>query len=166
MTITAPITGLYQVPFVSAGLFYVDINGNALGSAVWTPKATDTLRCSDNLVERLSRPTGARYATAHHIDEQHIIEIGGYMDLSFVMQRNQQFVFWVAWQASDEGVPLAPYQQNAEAPWWARTYYGVTFISLENAGRGPDPFSMAQRLRAQFYTQANGTGSPSGPITS
>lgn len=135
-------------------LYPAAADGSSLtGSAVWSGALANQLRVRSALDELKIMGSGESFATAHHIDEEHVVEIERSWILrraslaDFFPARNQQYVLEVVW--SDSGV------------WYKRTFFGVTGRVVEHGSLGTNQFRVNQTFRAQRFAETNGTtGSP------
>ncbi len=127
-------------------LYPTAADGTALlDCPIWWGAVANHLRLGMSLEEMRVAGSGDRYRTAHHIDEDHTIDIDRTWLLSkqnvadFIPTRNQQYVLVMVWES--EGV------------WYQRTYYGVTALALSWDSRGTLHFGHGQRFRAQRFDQ-------------
>lgn len=135
-------------------LYPAGADGTSLtGLAVWSGALANQLQLREALEEMKIAGSGDTYATAKHIDEEHLIEIGRTWILrkqflqDFRPARNQQYVMEIVW--STDGV------------WYKRTYFGVTGRVVTTESRGTNQFLVGQTFRAQSLAESNGvTGAP------
>lgn len=150
-----------QIPFflheAVLTLYPAAADGTALeGAAVWWGALANRLRHRMDYDEVLIAGSGESYATAHHVDEQHIIEIDRswllrkHLLSDFVPGRNQQYVLEAVFNSG----PLA------DRWWYRRTWFGLTARSVNWDSNGANQFLMGQVWRAQRFTQTGGPGQP------
>jgi len=124
--------------------------------AVWSGALATQLKLRSTLEAMKIMGSGEAFATEHHIDEEHLIEIERTWILrkvpaapairDFMPARNQQYVLEIVWQA--DGV------------WYKRAYLGVTGRSVALTSRGTNQFVVEQAFRAQRFQETDGTTGP------
>lgn len=145
-----------RIPFLLSeavlNLYPAAADGTSLTSAaVWSGALANQLKLRSALEEMKIAGSGAAYATAMHIDEEHLIEITRSWILrkqflqDFMPARNQQYVLEMVWSAS--------------GLWYKRTYLGVTGRVVTTESRGTNQFIVGQTFRAQHFVETNGTTS-------
>jgi hypothetical protein len=133
-------------------LYPAAADGSSLtGQAIWSGALANQLKLRSSLEPLRLMGSGERYATEHHIDEEHAIEIERTWILrkqflrDFLPGRNQQYVLELVW--------------TADGVWYKRTYLGVTGRSVGLESRGTNQFLSAQVFRAQRIAEADGIAS-------
>lgn len=138
-------------------LYPTDAQGNALVTApVWAGTCANSLKLGLAFVETLSFSSGDRYQTAHHEDEQHVIEVERVWVLRRsspgelpAPRRGETYVLEIVWNDRRERV------------WYKRLYYGVTGRSADLTSDGPRRHDHPQVYRAQRFTASGGESTPS-----
>jgi hypothetical protein len=135
-------------------------DGTALRNRpVWWGAVANGLRLSLEYDEMLLMSSGDAYATAHHLDERHAVDVertwllpkatilansppnpGEPVD--FVPQRNQRYLLELVW--------------FSDGYWYRRSYFGVTGRSVGWDSVRTLQFGNRQAYRAQFYQEESG----------
>lgn len=120
--------------------------------AVWSGALANQLKVRSALEPFKITGSGEFYATEHHIDEEHLIEIERTWILrrqflqDFMPARNQQYVLEMVW--------------SVDNVWYKRAFLGVTGRSVILESRGTNQFVTGQVFRAQRFVETNGTTGP------
>jgi len=150
-----------QIPFflheAVLTLYPAAADGSALtGLPVWWGALANRLRSRLDYDELLLAASGDYYAAAHHLDEQHVIEIDRswllrkHLLADFVPGRNAHYVLEAVFNSGALG----------DRWWYKRTWYGVTARSVSWDSNGANQFLNSQTWRAQRFTQVGGPGQP------
>lgn len=137
-------------------LWRANPDGTVLTSQpVFLGAPANRLAITERLGEQLLAASGDRYQTAHHVDEEHGIEVARTFVLKRIgggaagaipsvvrLERNQTYVLDVVWAAQAIGRRL---------DWYRRVYYGVTWRSHDLTSNGAHEFDHPQVFRAQYY---------------
>jgi hypothetical protein len=138
-------------------LYPASADGALLGAAVWSGALANSLRMSRQYEEVKVMGAGERYATAHAVDEEHVLTVERTWILrralpqDFVPGRNQQYLLEIVWSEDP-----AMYRAGLQRAWHRRTYYGVTGRSIEEQSVRTNQFAVHQTFRAQRFAQAGG----------
>jgi hypothetical protein len=153
------LPGVFTVWSNFIALYLSDSNGDPFGSPVWVANCLTNVEIKDSFTEKLTGPSGVAFRRTHHIDETHTVGVGSLMDFTYPQARNVQFVLYMSWIDQSLGAT------NPNPVWYERTYYGVTYMGLEAAGRDQEGASINQRqtFRGKFFQQVTGTGAPQPP---
>ena len=130
-------------------LYLADSTGQPAGNALWFGGFVNGFKSGLSLDEVLIKGSGDAYATAHHVDENHVLNL----DQTWLIYtptltdwkpvRNQQYVLQLLWAAGGY--------------WLSRTYYGVTWRELGLESVDTKQIIEKQVLRAQYYTDESGS---------
>ncbi len=151
------VEAVYSIPYADIKLYLINADGAPTGSPVWESACHNQVQVNERFTEKITFPTGARYGITHHVNEDHTVSISSLMDVVYGTHRNSRFVLYIEWKASD--VP-----ESAPARRWLnRTYYGVTYQSLDLGGQDASAMNQGLAFRSQFYRQSRGTGAPTSP---
>lgn len=138
-------------------LYPAAADGSSLtGLAIWSGALANKMSVRSALEELKVMGSGAAYATANHIDEEHIIDIARSWILrrsalaDFFPVRNQQYVMEVVWMEENVDAVLGQ-------AWYKRTFYGVTGRAINHDSLGTNQFVVNQTFRAQHFVEINGT---------
>lgn len=120
----------------------------------WWGGLANNFRSRLDYDEVLLAASGDAHRTAHHVDEEHVLDIGrswllpkvGMAD--FRPARNQQYVMQLLWES--------------EGRWFRRVYRGVTGRGLTMDSQGTNHFLINQTWRAQSHEDASGSGAGEG----
>ena len=130
-------------------LFYTDSEGAIIEPAAYTQPCCADLKLTYRFDEITKRPTGAPFPITRHINEEHLIEMGGTWVLDgaaplpanagdFEMAKSRQMILRVGWE-----------DQGGETH--TRTYYGVTATAADLASKDVMEFGQSKKFRAQYF---------------
>lgn len=129
-------------------LYRADANGNPSTGKLWIGGFVNELETLMDFDEVLMSSSGDNYSTAHHVDENHVLNLKQTWIIfmptvqDWKPARNQPYVLQLVWTIN--GV------------WLRRTYYGVTWRSLKLDSQSTNQFLVGQVLRAQRYVDDTG----------
>ena len=135
-------------------LYRADTTGQPAGSGLWLGGFVNRFKSSLEYEEVVVRASGAAYGVAHHVDETHVLNFGQSWLIpkatlaDWKPGRNQQYVLQLTW--------------TSDRLWFRRTYYGVTWRSLQMDAGNTNQFLTDQTLRAQNYV--DDAGSLAAPV--
>lgn len=144
-----------QLPFLLheavLTLYALGSDGPA-GEPIWFGAVANGLKLGLEYEVMRMMSSGARFATAHHVDEEHSIEIERTWILrkpdlhdasvtrkDFVPERNARYALVIVW--------------SAEGGWYQRTYLGVTGKAVGWDSKGPLQFGSRQAWQAERYEE-------------
>lgn len=161
MTPLNTVEAIYTIPYSELTLWQPDSAGNPFATALWTAECVNQVTIKDSFVEKLTRPSGVRFARTHHIDQTSFVSVAGLVDFTFPLERNTYFVMYIAWTQADKG----PSPPLLTPRWRDRTYFGVTQMGRSIQAADESGFHLIQdvQLRGQFFVENTGQGAPPGP---
>ncbi len=134
-------------------LYPVDDAGRPLTAfPIWTGVPADSLAIAERWIKLQNRPAGARQPRNHPLVAQYEISIGRVWalplaDLKGFLSDGERYVLDIAWQDEDD------------AQWHRKTFYGVTVSERSHASRTVESeFADAQVFEAEYFLPASGTG--------
>ncbi len=140
-------------------LYPLDAEGKTLAAPVWCGAVANGLRLGLEYDELVQAGSGDRYATAHHLDERHTLEIertwvlrksallaSGFNGLDAVPGRNQRYALELVWRSGGY--------------WYRRWYWGVTARTAGWDSVRTLQFGQRQSWRAERFTEDGGYVAP------
>lgn len=145
-----PVSQVYVLPRCDVAL-YADAGSGVLGALVWTAQQVDNLRVSERFNEVEHFATGVPYAETHHLDGKHELTFDATWNVAAALARNTSYILAVTFNNAN---------LNGANAWVRRFYSGVTTSSRDIASRDANEFGSSNTLRAQYYVETTGSGTP------